>query len=268
MPKFFYQIKARRREEDPEQIGLYGEESRWLWPPLFTGLIEAENRPSAIVSVHEEYGVKFPTRVLKKDLQSNEFLMSIKEVSETDKYTLGMFELNSCQHCSRDFKVIEKYQFGETRGGRDYCSARCADEAREVNRFKQANDYQNNFDFNGVHPPVIYKITNKHTGKCYVGKTTQAFTFRWYQHFFQSKNKDTDFSKAIIGSKLSDWTFEVIELVMIPDDIKSTEDINKLILARESHYINFYDSISNGYNSTISLGERENKNQVKLFESQ
>jgi hypothetical protein len=83
---------------------------------------------------------------------------------------------------------------------------------------------------------VIYKITNKHTHKCYIGKTKNAFFGRWYSHF---KNRmQTKFGKEIEMYSIVDWTFEVLEIVY-------EQDINE----RERYWINEFNSVENGYNT-------------------
>jgi hypothetical protein len=46
-------------------------------------------------------------------------------------------------------------------------------------------------------------------------------------------------------TKLSDWTFEVLE--ELPSNILDTE-----VFKKESEYINKFNSINNGFNSVIS----------------
>ena len=72
---------------------------------------------------------------------------------------------------------------------------------------------------------------------CYIGKTSQVFTLRWYQHFYQSG--DCKFHAAIKNSNFTDWSFDVIEIA------NSAEEVS----IREQYWIDHYDSISNGYNS-------------------
>lgn len=88
----------------------------------------------------------------------------------------------------------------------------------------------------------IYKCTEKTTGKCYVGKTRNAPFFRWWNHLTHSSSP---FGIYLRGTKLSDWTFEVLEI--LPAEISDTE-----VFRVESEYITKFDSIKNGYNSLIS----------------
>ena len=93
----------------------------------------------------------------------------------------------------------------------------------------------------------IYKITEKTTGKCYVGKTRNAPFFRWWNHL---KHSNSPFGLYLQNTNLSDWTFEVLE--ELPSNISDTE-----VFKKESEYINRFNSIKEGFNSVIS-----NKNVV------
>ncbi len=88
----------------------------------------------------------------------------------------------------------------------------------------------------------IYKCTEKKSGKCYIGKTKNAPFFRWWNHLTHSSSP---FGIYLRKTKLSDWTFEVLE--ELPSNISDTE-----VFAVESSYIKMFDSINNGYNSVIS----------------
>lgn len=89
----------------------------------------------------------------------------------------------------------------------------------------------------------IYKITEKATGKCYVGKTRNAPFFRWWNHL---KHSGSPFGLYLRQTRLSDWTFEVLE--ELPSNLPDT-DIFKI----ESDYIVKYKSLNpNGFNSVIS----------------
>jgi len=93
--------------------------------------------------------------------------------------------------------------------------------------------------------PFIYKLTNKVTCKYYVGKSEQAFCMRWKQLFTCKSN--TKISNAIEDSNITDWTFEVLELI----DINMTNDILNHVLNREAYWIVKLDSINKGYNVLV-----------------
>lgn len=228
---FLYQIKGKN------------DAGGWLWPPLWTDIIEASNKLEAKKVVEEIHGKVFPERVLRKD-RLNDFLMVLKEIKEDDFHTRSLMEVKLCKYCGKQFKVIEKYCMGNEGGGRDYCSSACAQymKSEQLPPFAPGNNQ----------PAVIYKITNKITGKHYIGKTNQVFTLRWYQHFFQPGNNK--FHEAIKNSKLTDWTFEIIEVVDLPA-IETIDNALEFVLKREMYWIGVYNSLNNGYNTTPSLVE-------------
>lgn len=88
----------------------------------------------------------------------------------------------------------------------------------------------------------IYKITEKSTGKCYIGKTRNEPFFRWWDHL---KRNYSEFGQYFRNTKLDNWTFEVVEI--LPSNIEDAE-----VFKIESQYIIKYNSIENGFNSLIS----------------
>jgi hypothetical protein len=243
MKEYYYQIKGKTSPDQSENSGFYGSNSNWVWPPIFSGKVEAPDKKKAKILIESEYDRVFPLRVLSKDLDSNEFLLSIKEI--VDNRTRNLFKVIHCKICDLEFRQIDLYNDANSDyKGNEYCSRKCANEGSEIRRFEYSQDQ----NMQGYHQPVIYKITNKITNLSYIGKTTQAFTLRWYQHFYQGSG--TKFHQAIKDSKISDWIFEVIELVVIEKDKFNLKvDIDKYILERERFWINELDVITNGYNS-------------------
>lgn len=108
-------------------------------------------------------------------------------------------------------------------------------------------------------PNYIYKVTEKKSGKCYIGKTRNAPFFRWWNHLTHSSSP---FGLYLRSTKLSDWTFEV--LAELPSNIDDSE-----VFKVESDYILEFNSINNGFNSVISnkkCVDNMSKDQIKLFE--
>ena len=60
---------------------------------------------------------------------------------------------------------------------------------------------------------IIYRITNKANGKCYVGQTTQGIKTRWYQHCWESGRPANNvyFHKAIRKYGKESFTVELLE---------------------------------------------------------
>lgn len=83
----------------------------------------------------------------------------------------------------------------------------------------------------------IYKVTNKVTGKSYIGQTRKSVEFRWRQH---KNSKDCYyFHKAI--QKYGEENFEVTTL-----EECDVEDLD----SKEIFYISKYNTFNNGYNMT------------------
>jgi hypothetical protein len=257
MPEYYFQIKGRRHpecktrgqiEEDIDDTG-WGL-SNWSWPPLFSGKVDAKDRLEARSKINELYNIKFPVRVLKKDLSNpaNEFILHLQELRPLpyDSHIRSLFEEKMCSRegCKATFKVVDKYNMRiYNEGGMGYCSKLCEDLDRQKRFEIRAEHYMED-----NHGPVIYKITNKKdNNKCYIGQTTQAFTLRWYQHFYQPSN--TPFHNIIKSFNITDWIFEIVEDVKVPDDCLTKEQRKKYIDDREKYYIELYKAKEKGYNS-------------------
>lgn len=228
MPDFYYQIKTRGD----------GGFSGWNWPPLYSGRVQgAKNKKEAATTLEEQYGVKLPQRVMQADEQT-QFLLHLQEMGEDTPELNNRFLLRECKECGGPYTLQEKYLLGES-GDRSCCSTSCANKSRPV--------YVAGEDRYPDGLPVIYRITNKETGKCYIGRTRQPVTLRWWQHVFQSG--ESQFHQEIKGSPLTAWFFEVIEVVA-PD----------LLAEREQYWIDHYGSLwPNGYNSRqeVAVDRRE-----------
>ena len=84
---------------------------------------------------------------------------------------------------------------------------------------------------------VIYKITNKITGKCYIGQTTLPLSKRWYKHAHDSKCPAI--RDAIAKYGVDCFTIETIDVANTIDELNE----------KEVYWINFYNSlVPNGYN--------------------
>ena len=99
MKQFYYQVKGK----DPSEYS----HSNWHWPPLFSGKVEADNKKQARLLIEDEYGRKFPLRVLSKDLEKEHYLLNIREIDSNDVKTLSLFDLKECKECGCKFRVID-----------------------------------------------------------------------------------------------------------------------------------------------------------------
>lgn len=227
---FYYQIKGR------EQASYGG----WAWPPVFSGKVSATNKKEAKKLIEEEYGRTFPLRVLSKDLDKENYLLKITEIKDCDEKTRNLFAISECKQCGTKFRIIDKYNdHNETNKGAEFCSYKCQRENNDATRAPIPRDMLSVFGGSAF----IYKIRNNKTNMVYIGKTTQVFTLRWYQHFYQSGS--CKFHQAIKNSCLTDWDFQLIEIVKV----EKGQNANDIVSNREAYWIGHYDSVENGYNT-------------------
>jgi len=150
-----------------------------------------------------------------------------------------------CDYCGQSYinKYLHRPLASRKFTGKIFCSdSDCYEKWKKEIYFKDCElpDDLNYVNANSLN--YIYKCTEKSTGKSYVGKTRNAPFFRWWNHLNHSSSP---FGTYLRTTKLSDWTFEVLQ--ELPCDISNTD-----VLRIESEYINKFDSINNGYNSVIS----------------
>lgn len=221
MPQFYYQIKGLDHNEDAFD--------KWAWPPLFSGRVEAQDQKEARAMVQAMYGEDIPGRVAKKD-RSKPFILHVKKM---DAYLARLFEPRACKQCGNEFRRIDLYNDQhEAYKGPDFCSQACANAAKAADMVPGGDDPYGNKAI-----PCIYRITNKPTGKVYIGQTRQAFTLRWWQHV-KWGTSDCKFHTALRESALTDWMFEVVEVC-------EADTLDE----REAHWIREHDAINNGYNT-------------------
>lgn len=100
----------------------------------------------------------------------------------------------------------------------------------------------------------IYKITNIINNKCYIGQSIDI-NRRFSRHKTYAKNKiDYPLYKDINMFGLENFTFEIVELC-------HNRDLN----IREKYWIDFYNSVQQGYNLTIG-GQSLSIKLLKLTE--
>lgn len=224
--KFYYQIKGKLAPDD--NSGFMG--SNWSFPPIWSDIIEAYNKDDAKKKIDSEYSRIFPLRVLKKDIDSQEFLLSIKEISPDDKYFQSLTELKKCKNpsCENTFTQLSRYQVSARCITPNYCSQECYD---------KHNKFEMNYEDFNKSIPVIYMITCELNHKHYIGQTTRSFTLRWWEHI--KSIKEDKFHKALREINIIHWSFRILEIVQQDQDINS----------REKYYIDKYNSIENGFNT-------------------
>jgi len=219
-------------------------------------LILAENKEEVKAILLEKYPQFFPNnKVYSKETKDTAqfFYVVIFELYDYEKKQLTEDTSWECSYCKHkhsntylDRPRTQERLFGDKmfcKSDEDYCITQYK---KEYYKDIELPDDENFIKKDS--PVYIYKVTEKASGKCYVGKTKNAPFFRWWNHLTHSCSP---FGIYLRQTKLSDWTFEV--LVELPSNT-ADEDVFKI----ESKYIKDFDSISNGYNSVIS-----NKNVLK-----
>lgn len=106
---------------------------------------------------------------------------------------------------------------------------------------------------------IIYKITNKVNGKCYIGQTTQSFNKRYHsgggglckiervynEHKYRMEHNKS-YNKHLLIS-VEKYGFNAFDVIDIYDIAFSKEELN----IKECMYIQIFDCLNNGYNATL-----------------
>jgi len=222
-------------------------------------LIEAKDKNEVKQILLEKYPQFFPNaKVYEKETKNDKaqfFYVVIFPLyqHEIDLIKKGEWKCDYCGHTHENRYIsrplISKKYDGKIFCGSDYKTGNdivsepdCYEKWKKEVAFKDVDlpDDLNYINIDSLN--YIYKITEKLTGKCYIGKTRNAPFFRWWNHL---KHSNSQFGTYLRTTKLSDWTFEVLE--ELPSNISDVE-----VFKVESKYINEFNSINNGFNSIIS----------------
>ncbi|KKL81171.1 hypothetical protein LCGC14_1997450, partial [marine sediment metagenome] len=84
---------------------------------------------------------------------------------------------------------------------------------------------------------VIYKATNKITGKSYIGQSSRTLSARIYEHYRDCKKHNYHFARALRKYKKENWNWCVIVTVPL-DNLNEAEKL----------WIIELDPINDGYN--------------------
>lgn len=201
------------------------------WEKIWCDVVEAQDKKDAKRIVQSDNDAFVAEKVSAKTKGPVDYRIFITEL--TPSWEVHWLKVRNCSVCKNTYTLLQAKQMGD-HSSPEFCSPTCQRFTRRETEFGDYTaGYQN-------HRPCIYKITNKNDGMVYIGQTTQCFTLRWYQHFFQSG--EAKFHTAVKASKPTDWTFEVIEIIY-------EDEFKNLLNQREQYWINHYDSIEAGYNS-------------------
>jgi hypothetical protein len=204
-------------------------------------IIEAKDTYEVRKIIGERYPQFFPTgKVYSKETKDDAqfFYVLVYKLSnwELKQIEKGEWKCNFCGHVHEN-AYLSSPRISERLFGPDinFCKSEDDHCMKEFLKSKNGIEIPES-------PNYIYKCTEKKTGKSYIGKTKNAPFFRWWNHL---KHSSSPFGIYLRKTKLSNWTFEVLE--ELPSNIPDSE-----IFKVESKYIQEYDSINNGFNSVIS----------------
>lgn len=225
-------------------------------------VIMATDKETVKILMYEQYPQFFQNgKVYEKETkdQAQFFYVIIKKLSNWDSQQIEAGNW-ICDHCgevhSNKYESRPRYTNKPPFVGFLFCNSNCIDEyKKEYYKDFELPDDENYINANSLN--YIYKCTEKSSGKSYVGKTKNAPFFRWWNHLTHSSSP---FGLYLRTTKLSDWTFEVLE--ELPSNMPDTE-----VFKIESDYITKFDCLTNGFNSVISNKTVKSKNQLSAFEA-
>ena len=92
---------------------------------------------------------------------------------------------------------------------------------------------------------IVYKVTNKYEDKSYIGASEESLSTRKKDHIQKANNaSDIKFHNAISTYGEEAFVWETIDTANTADELAH----------KEKHYIAYYDSKENGYNSDSGGG--------------
>lgn len=172
-----------------------------------------------------------------------------------------------CSYCHKKAEMLYRKKIYNKFG--DYCSYECMEKHYKelVNTIENENLWVSEDEHLGIPKDndynlvgYIYKITNKNTLKCYIGKTIKPPLFRWWQHL----KVDKKFERA----NITDLAFEVLELVTYKEELEKDKykSGSEKLSDREAFYIHLFDCIEEGYNIKNELEKEDNQLSIENLE--
>lgn len=228
---------------------------------IYEPVIEADSKDAVKKILVDRYPQFFADGKIFERETTNKaqfFYVIIKElsVSEIRDLNSGQWVCDNCGNVHEN-KYLSRprpsYKFGETK---IFCNSANDSCYTEYKHKLESNSSGLSDDFNYISKDskhYIYKITEKSTGKSYVGKTRNAPFFRWWNHLTHSKSP---FGLHLRTTCISEWNFTVLET--LPAETTESE-----VMLVESRYIKHYDTIANGFNKLVSnkeINDKEAKN--------
>ena len=194
---------------------------------------DIETKKEVLKRILEDYPEYFDEKVPQRTSQNEFFFVNIYEL---DEYWEKFWnEPVFCKYCGENpIKKIDKKNYGDD--GYYFCCKEHKETYRNNRLEQDVRVYKSNHTVG-----FVYKITEKATGKVYIGKTVNHPVFRWFQHF--KAETGSRFHQIMKTSDITDWSFEVV------DKLKNGTDYDLSVL--ESEWIAKYDSTNpeKGFNT-------------------
>lgn len=237
---------------------------------VYEKLIYAKDKKDVKRILIEQYPQFYPDKkVLEKENIKNPDQIIYTLIYPLREYEIKLIEDGEWTCCGCGQKYENRYlnppkHYSKLGANYDFCNYYEKGRDPNIDPDICLNLFKGKVEANGVEPPdnmifvkidscsYIYKVTEKATGKSYIGKTKNAPFFRWWEHL---KHSRSPFGLHLRNTDLKEWTFEVLETLQ--PYVKEKD-----ILRIESEYILKYDSINNGYNSIISNKDAEIISQI------
>ena len=213
-------------------------------------LIYAKSKDEVKKIIAEKYPQFFPeAKVFTKETKDKAqfFYALIYPLYDYEKESLksGEWECNGCGQKHENKYISPPRTYGSLGDQFQFCRSSKDDECLKLfkaNHYNGTDPLENHSYIRPNSPTHIYKITEKSTGKCYVGKTRNEPFFRWWNHLSHSSSP---FGQYLRSTPLNQWTFEVLETLTW--DTPDSE-----VFKVETRYMIEFNSIENGFNTVVS----------------
>lgn len=228
-------------------------------------IIEAETKDDVKAHVLKAYPQFFQNDNLYQRETKDEAQFFYVVIDKLSNWQLGKINEGewSCKNCEtiHENKYIYRPRYTTKPPFQDllFCDNNACFDEYKKDYYKDVELPDDEYHVKSDSLNYIYKCTEKSTDKSYIGKTRNAPFFRWWNHLTHSSSP---FGMYLRTTKLSDWTFEVLE--ELPSSMKDSE-----VLKVESEYILKFNCLEFGFNSTISCKEVVNDqpdNQVSIYD--
>lgn len=229
----------------PNQLDSFGAKDVHREPVIY-----AKNKEEVKAYLLQNFPQFFPTaKVYEKETKDTAqfFYALIYPLYEWELKALesGEWTCDGCGQVHPNKYISKPRTYGEFSDRHIFCNNDQNNSCLNLFKKKHISEDALNDDYRYIKPTsptFIYKITEKATGKSYIGKTRNEPFFRWWNHLTHSTSP---FGNYLRNTKISDWTFEVLEIL-------DWNLVDAQVFEIESKYMLQFNTIDNGFNSLIS----------------